>query len=54
MEAFLDHMIFVCFSAAAIGLILGIPCFLFEKLDEKLGGKLSDKVVKLFSEDEGE
>ena len=52
MENFIDHMVFVCFSAVVIGAILGIPCYLFEKLDDRMGGKLSDAVCKFFSQDE--
>lgn len=51
MENFIDHMVFVCFSAAAIGAILGIPCYIFEKLDDRMDGKLSTAISNFFAED---
>ena len=35
MEAFLDHMAFVCLSGAIIGAILGGWCWLGEKIIDK-------------------
>ena len=49
MEAFLDYMAFVCLAGAVIGLILGIPCFIVEKLDEHYDGKISEWAANLFA-----
>lgn len=52
MENFLDHMIFVFLSAAVIGLLLGVPCFIIEKLDEKFNWNLPEKISNFFSEND--
>ena len=52
MEAFLDRMAFVCLAAAVIGLILIIPIFIMEKLDEHYDGKISERVASLFTGDD--
>ena len=54
MEAFLDHMAFVCLGGAAIGLILIIPIFIMKKLDEYYDGKILAAVCKFFDEDPDE
>ena len=46
MDAFVDHMIFVCFSFVAVGLILGIPCYLAE--ETKIGRKIVGYMVNFF------
>lgn len=53
MENFLDHMIFVCFSFVAVGLIIGIPVYLGEYILEKFD--LKDKFVNfMFNTNEEE
>lgn len=52
MEAFLDYMTFVCLAGVAIGLILIIPIFIMEKLDEHYDGKISERAVNLFTGDD--
>lgn len=51
MENFIDHMAFVCLSGAIIGLILGIPCYIFEKLDDRLDGKISTAICNFLGAD---
>jgi hypothetical protein len=53
MEAFLDHMIFVCFSFAILGIIFGGFCYLMEKFDNKTG-IVSKFAEKFFSYDDSE
>ena len=54
MEAFLDHMAFVCLAGAVIGLILIIPIFIMEKLDEYYGGKISAAICRFLGADPDE
>ena len=51
MEAFLDHMAFVCLAGAVIGLILIIPIFIMEKLDEYYDGKISAAICRFLGAD---
>lgn len=54
MEAFLDHMAFVCLAGAVIGLILIIPIFIMEKLDEYYDGKISAAICRFLGADPDE
>lgn len=44
MEAFLDHMAFVCLSGAVIGFVLGGWCWLGEKIIDKFWSR--DKFIE--------
>ena len=51
MEAFMEYMTFVCLAVAVIGLVLGLPCYIMEKIDDHYDGKISTAVCKFFDED---
>lgn len=48
METFVDHMILVCFSFVVIMLVLGVPVYIVEKLNEKYDNKIYDKIISFF------
>ena len=50
----MEYMAFVCLAGAVIGLILIIPIFIMEKLDEYYDGKISAAICKFFNEDQDE
>ena len=50
MEVFMEYMAFVCLAVAVIGLVLGIPCYIMEKIDGHYDGKISAAVCKFFDE----
>lgn len=50
MTEFLDHMMFVCFAGAAIGLIFLIMGGIFELIEFLSKGRFSTWVVNLFKE----
>ena len=54
MEAFMEHMAFVCLAGAVIGLVLGIPCYIMKKIDGHCNGKISAAVCKFFDGDPDE
>lgn len=54
MEVFMEYMAFVCLAVAVIGLVLGIPCYIMEKIDDHHNGKISAAVCKFFDGDPDE
>ena len=46
----MEYMAFVCLAVAVIGLVLGIPCYIMEKIDGHYDGKISAAVCKFFDE----
>ena len=54
METFMEYMAFVCLAVAVIGLVLGIPCYIMEKIDDHYDGKISAAVCKFFDRDSDE
>ena len=50
MIDFIDHMIFVCFTGAAIGIALVTIGGLFELINYLAKGKFQNWIVNLFSE----
>lgn len=54
MMDFIDHMMFVCFSGAAIGFIFLIIGGIFELIDYLTKGKFKNSIVNFFSEESDE
>lgn len=50
MEEFLDHVMFVCFTGAEVGLIFLIMGGLFELINYLSKGKFYNWIVNLFKE----
>jgi hypothetical protein len=50
MDTFLDHMIFVCFSGAAIGFMFILLEGIFKVINYLTKGKFEDWVLNLFEE----
>lgn len=50
MTEFLDHMMFVCFAGAAIGLIFLIMGGIFELIDYLSKGKFKESIISFFEE----
>lgn len=50
MTEFLDHMMFVCFAGAAIGLVFLIMGGIFELIEFLSKGKFSTWLINLFQE----
>ena len=50
----MEYMAFVCLAGAVIGLVLGLPCYIMEKIDDHYDGKISTAVCKFFDGDPDE
>lgn len=50
MTDFIDHMVFVCFAGAAIGISLMLIAGVFHLIDLVSKGKFSEWIIKLFQE----
>ena len=44
----MEYMTFVCLAGAVIGLVLGLPCYIMEKIDDHHDSKISAAVCKFF------
>ena len=50
----MEYMAFVCLAVAVIGLVLGLPCYIMEKIDDHNDSKTSDAICRFFDGDPDE
>lgn len=53
MDNFVDHMIFVCISGAIIASVLGVWCYIWERIFNRFPG-LKEKMLKFWESEETE
>lgn len=50
----MEHMAFVCLAGAVIGFVLGVPCYIMEKVDDHFDGKISAAICRFLGADPDE